>query len=306
MGNKQSKLHMDIFPYSQSCVFHNDALVLDIIETHEDMINVKQSHTIDTTTSELIHTMYSHIIPNMPHYDTEKQIYTYNASLYTDPPTPWNINWEHRLKRYYSYHYGENRMLYDGNPAFYIPLHPHGIQGTKGKGLLQKWGPNLNIDIVLTILNPRTKEMNIILQRYNHEHTIYGLPNGNSSGNDDILPRYGAFVDLLQECMGEEYVTHLISVCMGDKPAVIHSGVVDDVRNTDNAWIETKVLHYHIFKNTTGIYTCLHKNPLFYICPVTSIPYSEIYKPHCEYIKKAIGQNISIISSDDYNSISSD
>jgi hypothetical protein len=302
MGNKQSKLHMDIFPYSQSCVYHNDSLILDIIQTNEDMIHVKQSNEIDDSTSQIVHTMQQHIIPSMPHYDIDKNVYTYQASIYTDPPTPWNINWEHRLKRYHSYHYGVGKMMYDGNPSFYIPLHPHGIQGTKGKGLLQKWGPNINIDLVLTIVHPTNKSMNIVLQRFNHTKTIYGLPSGNASANEDILPKHGAFVDLLQECMGDEYVTNLVCMCMGDKPGIIYSGIVEDVRNTDNAWLETKVLHYHILPNkkgsyqkTDGIFSCLKRNPLFEICPVSNIPYNDIYKPHTEYIKKAIGQNLSEI-----------
>ena len=300
MGNKQSKLHMDIFPYSQSCVYHSESLVLDIIQTNEDMIHIKQSNKIDKTTSQLVHTVQPHIVPNMPHYDIVNNLYTYKASIYTDPPTPWNINWEHRLKNYHSYHYGVNKMLYDGNPAFLIPLHPHGTQGTKGKGLLQKWGPNLNIDIVLTILHPTNNTMNIILQRYNHDQTVYGLPSGNILTNKDILPRHGAFVDLLQECMGEAYVTNLVCMTMGDNAGIIYSGIVDDIRNTDNAWLETKVLHYHIrpnnddaLKKSNDIFSCLKKNPLFEICPVSNIPYNDIYKPHTEYMKKAIGQNLS-------------
>lgn len=301
MGNKQSKPHMNIFPYSQSCVYHNNSLVLDIIETNEDMINIKQDKETDQSASQVLNTVQPHIINNIPHYDIENNIYIYNASKYTDPPTPWNIDWNHRLKRYYSFHYGKGNMMYDGNPAFKIPLHPHGIQGTKGKGLLHHWGHNLNMDLVLTILHPKTKQMNIILQRYNHNVSIYGLPGGNISSNEDILPKLGLFNDLLQECMGEAYVENLISICMGNGPSIIYSGVVNDVRNTDNAWLETKVLHYHIYKNTEGIFGCLKKNPLFYICPIDNIPYENTYTPHVEYIKKAIGQNVSIIHSDDYN-----
>ena len=47
--------------------------------------------------------------------------------------------------------------------------------------------------------------------------------------------------------------------------------------------------------NSFPLFSCLKKNPLFEICPVSNLPYNNIYKPHIEYIKKAIGQNLSNI-----------
>ena len=288
MGTSQSKLPLDFFPYSQSCIHHNNTMILELIQTHEETVYIKQSTEIDKSTSQVVNSMQSHIIPNIPSYDINTDMYCYPASVYTDPPTPWNIDWSNRLINYYSHHYKKGRMMYDGNPAFYIPLNPYGIQGTKGRGLLQKWGPNLNVDVLITIPHPKTKLIHVVLQRYTHKVILYGIPNGICSLSCNTLPNKGAIITLLQSCLGDDYITKFPKMCLGGHPKVLYSGLVNDVRNTDNAWIETNVMHYHLYKDSSDLFTCLSRNPLFEVCPIEQIKIDQMYKPHIDFLKLAV------------------
>ncbi len=114
------------------------------------------------------------------------------------------------------------------------PLNPLGRTGLRGRGLLGKWGRNRAGDPLLTRVHPETGRLQLlVIQR--KDSGEMALPGGMVDEGEDIASTVarelheetGATVDFKQA-------------------TVIYTGVVDDPRNTDNAWMETTVLHKHL------------------------------------------------------------
>lgn len=117
-----------------------------------------------------------------------------------------------------------------------------------GRGLLGRWGPNHAADPVVT------RVFNGALQFVGIHRTDGGgwaLPGGMVEPGDTVSAT-------LRKEFGEEALSSL-SLGPAERAAVEQSvaamfasgselfrGYVDDPRNTDNAWLETVAVHYHL------------------------------------------------------------
>jgi ADP-ribose pyrophosphatase len=109
------------------------------------------------------------------------------------------------------------------------PLNPRGRTGIAGRGLLGLWGPNLSVAVNLVRTNEATGELEILL--------------GNKEGGQDLeLPK--GFVLPGEE--PDEAVARVLESETGWRPSgldseVVFEGYTYDPRETDNAWVESRV-----------------------------------------------------------------
>lgn len=162
-----------------------------------------------------------------------------------------------------------NRVSYLGKYALDhftgAPLNPNGRTGMIGRGLLGKWGPNHAADPVVTCFSdgdPKTLELAIILRSDTKE---YALPGGMVDPGENELSST-AVREFCEEAiegndqsaltkeqkdksrakMVHSFMQHKVL----NKPII--SKVVDDPRNTDNAWMETQAFWFH-FKSKADL-----------------------------------------------------
>ena len=140
-----------------------------------------------------------------------------------------------------------------------LPRNPIGRTGIRGRGKLGRWGPNHETVIVFTRLMrkngaPVLDEGKPIFQflaikpnatdRSDHLTFVAGMvPAG------ELIP------PALKAVFTEENITQLDSMSLSAKtqkinelysnPTVLTEGILDDPRNTDNAWVEAKTIHIH-------------------------------------------------------------
>jgi ADP-ribose pyrophosphatase len=114
------------------------------------------------------------------------------------------------------------------------PLNPLGRTGLRGRGLLGRWGRNQAGDPLLTRVHPESGRLQVLVIERKDSGQM-ALPGGMVDEGEDIA---ATVARELQEETGAS---------LDFKNAdVLFAGVVDDPRNTDNAWMETTVLHKHL------------------------------------------------------------
>lgn len=131
------------------------------------------------------------------------------------------------------------------------PLYPGGRTGICGRGALGKWGPNTAADPIITRINKTTNQIEMIMITRSDVEQL-AIPGGM------VDPYEKAKTTALREIFEESFnkdITNLnegdnklqnLAVLFNNNAKLIYKGCVDDPRNTDNAWIETLVYHYHI------------------------------------------------------------
>jgi ADP-ribose pyrophosphatase len=120
------------------------------------------------------------------------------------------------------------------------PLNPRGRSGIAGRGLLGKWGPNYAADPVVTRLNTRFGDIEMLaIQR--RDSGQWAIPGGMVDAGEEVSRT------LVRELAEETGVT----LDMGPG-RLVYRGFVDDPRTTDHAWIETTVKHLHLEEQQTG------------------------------------------------------
>lgn len=142
-----------------------------------------------------------------------------------------------------------------------LPFNPTGRTGTLGRGILGKYGPNHAVDALVTFMDDDgTVWVFCILRADTGEWALVGGmvdPKEKRSAavhrefQEEVLNEHGgdkkaavgAFMSAFDECL------------QLDSP---YAGYVDDHRNTDNAWMETKVYHYNMDAKTRAM---LKPNP---------------------------------------------
>lgn len=119
------------------------------------------------------------------------------------------------------------------------PLNPVGRTGIHGMGCLWRWGANFAVDCLVTRFNSATKQLEMIAIQRSDTHQ-WAMPGGFVDATDSNIKK-AAEREFREECGG------IIDLANAQ---VLYQGYDDDPRNTDNAWIETSVLHTHISNPT--------------------------------------------------------
>lgn len=146
-----------------------------------------------------------------------------------------------------------NRKSYEGPYKFNeegYPLNPRGRTGIAGRGLLGRWGPNHAADPIMM----RKKDGNIqfvgVLRADTEE---WALPGGMVEPGDNVsvtlIKEFAeeAASGISDDQMGKsenqdiikEKIKEMKRIFKDLNQKTIYKGVVDDPRNTDNAWMET-------------------------------------------------------------------
>ncbi|CAN9497842.1 unnamed protein product [Ophioblennius macclurei] len=114
---------------------------------------------------------------------------------------------------------------------------PCGRTGITGRGALRCLGPNLSVEVVLTRWQDREKLVLEYLAVWDDAQRTLALPEG-------WVDAAGQLPTTLKKTMGEK-LYEKINAKAGEGKTVFE-GYVDDQRNTDNAWVETRVLNIHV------------------------------------------------------------
>ena len=118
------------------------------------------------------------------------------------------------------------------------PLNPVGRTGMAGRGLLGRWGPNHAADPIVTRINRRSGEVELLaVQR--RDNGQWAIPGGMVDKGEEVSRT------LVRELREETGAALDMS-----KARAIYRGYVDDPRNTDHAWMETTANHLHLDPGT--------------------------------------------------------
>jgi ADP-ribose pyrophosphatase len=120
------------------------------------------------------------------------------------------------------------------------PKNPAGRTGIQGRGILGAWGANHAADPIITRTDPRSGGLLVLLVERGDSGEL-ALPGGM------VDPGERLSVTAARELQEETGLT----IDMTDATPV-HEGFVDDPRNTDHAWMETKVFHKHLDADTSS------------------------------------------------------
>lgn len=114
------------------------------------------------------------------------------------------------------------------------PLNPRGRTGIAGRGLLGKWGPNYAADPIVTRINDKFGDVEMLaVQR--QDNGLWAIPGGMVDAGEEVSRT------LTRELSEETGVNLDMS-----RGRLVYRGFVDDPRTTDHAWIETTVRHLHL------------------------------------------------------------
>ncbi|KAM5180438.1 transient receptor potential cation channel subfamily M member 2-like [Mantella aurantiaca] len=127
-----------------------------------------------------------------------------------------------------------------------LPLNPMGRTGLRGVGSLRWFGPNHSLHPVVTRwssgsangLNGKTpKNMLEVLVVKRRENELWSLPGGTLDPGQQVPIKF-------QGLLKRTYLSEFLAL-LGSGTEIFH-GYLDDPRNTDNAWIETRAVNVHL------------------------------------------------------------
>ncbi|XP_077393579.1 transient receptor potential cation channel subfamily M member 2 [Festucalex cinctus] len=146
---------------------------------------------------------------------------------------PWEVSFSSYMPSYYS---SEDNV--DGSETEVLENYrnPGGRTGIRGRGSLSHLGPNLHVDLVITRLRDSGRSILEFLAVEDEQQKMV-LPGGPVE-SAERLP------SSLMKTMGKSLYDKLHEKIA--EGILVFEGYVDDVRNTDNAWVETTVLNLHL------------------------------------------------------------
>lgn len=114
--------------------------------------------------------------------------------------------------------------------------------GIKGRGLLGKFGPNHAADPIVTRVNPVTSDVEFIAAK-RLDTDQYCIPGGMVDPGEPVSATLKReFKEEVASKCDEEVLQEVFA-----NGNLLYAGpTYNDPRTTDNAWIETYVMHYHI------------------------------------------------------------
>ncbi|XP_037136394.1 transient receptor potential cation channel subfamily M member 2 [Syngnathus acus] len=146
---------------------------------------------------------------------------------------PWEVSFSSYAPSYFS---SEDNT--DGSDAEVLEnfRNPGGRTGIRGQGSLSHLGPNLHVDLVITRLRDSGRSVLEFLAVEDKQKKMV-LPGGPLE-SAERLP------SALLRTMGNSLYEKLHEKIL--EGILVFQGYVDDVRNTDNAWVETTVFNIHL------------------------------------------------------------
>ncbi|CAF4065144.1 unnamed protein product, partial [Rotaria sordida] len=157
-----------------------------------------------------------------------------------------------------------------------IPLNPMGRTGLRGRGALTRWGPNKSIMTIITRWKKHHDQFAVIDGQRILEALVFKdkyangwkLPEAKILG---IESQYGAICRSFQELAFKDsdsehrfsfeesdmikYFESFARASLstfeptGFKSHMVYRGYIDDLRNTDNAWVEAEIWNFHYDSN---------------------------------------------------------
>lgn len=119
---------------------------------------------------------------------------------------------------------------------------PGGKTGIRGRGELGRWGPNHAADVIVTRTTEAGEHMALLCtKKVGDGKSALCWPAGMVEPGHTVPQTLK--LELTQEALKDSpAVDRLFNEC--DK-GLVYAGLVDDWRNTDDAWIETVAQHFH-------------------------------------------------------------
>lgn len=131
-----------------------------------------------------------------------------------------------------------------------LPFNPTGRTGLIGRGMLGKYGPNHAVDALVTSTNENGDVEVFCIQRADTGEwaLVGGMIDLHEKSEDACIREFMEEVfNKHKSTDAHESADAFLPVLMASRQlGVPYVGYVDDPRNTDNAWMETCVLHYHL------------------------------------------------------------
>ncbi len=159
------------------------------------------------------------------------------------------------------------------------PLNPRGRCGIAGRGLLGKWGPNYAADPIITRVNQRFGDVEMLaIQR--KDNGQWAIPGG-------MVDKGEAVSRTLSRELKEE-----TGVELDFRDAkLIYQGFVDDRRSTDNAWIESTVKHLHLVGDQAEKLEIEAGSDALSVTwlPLTERSLKKLYASHGYFVVSALG-----------------
>lgn len=159
------------------------------------------------------------------------------------------------------------------------PLNPLGRTGLAGRGLLGRWGRNQAGDPLVTRVAVDGQLQLLVIERKDSGQKA--LPGGMVDEGEDIA---ATVARELQEETG--------AILDFQEARLIYAGIVDDPRNTDNAWMETTVLHKHLSPIEQAALTLEAGDDARAVqwVNITQELLGSMYASHAEYVRMALQQ----------------
>lgn len=138
------------------------------------------------------------------------------------------------------------------------PQNPCGNTGVKGRGILGKWGPNQAADPIVTRCDPKTKVLQFVAIK-RKDNGQWAIPGGMVDDGDNVSAtlkkEFGeealASTEKLKDESDEAFNARKAKIKevtqkIFKKGDIVYKGYVDDPRNTDNSWMETTAMNFHL------------------------------------------------------------
>ncbi|XP_059198440.1 transient receptor potential cation channel subfamily M member 2-like [Centropristis striata] len=175
-----------------------------------------------------------HIKARQFHYPNSKE----TRFPVPEEKVPWEVSFSSYRPVKYASEDGGDQM--DGSESEDPDIHrnPEGRTGMMGRGALSRFGPNLNVELVLTRWCDGKRSVLQHLVVWDESHGTLTLPSGPAESADELPGS-------LKKTMGKK-IYEIINAKVSEGTKVLDSVYVDDCRNTDNAWVETTLLNIHL------------------------------------------------------------